>query len=320
MTTARLDYADAFKFLAMVGVICAHLPQGGRFDAAAWAIVHSVQAATGWCVLAFFVVSGALFRSGLARPIGLETSKRALRLLVPWLAFSLFYKIAVSVLTEVGLIANAQPIPSGGRDLWIWLLQPADPQLYFLVYLFLMQVLLLLLNRVGNYVPVFLGAASFIGWWALFLPQWGSRLLHGASIELVPLYFAFLTFGMFCGTSLKRITIMCAFASGAALLIVVIWGYVLIAWQLAAPWVLLLALRASEGCWVVKPLAYLGRFSGGVYVWHAPLVIAAVSIVSVALLGSGFIGVLVTVLLCFCCSAVLGVLVNRSPRLRWLHI
>lgn len=320
MRTARLDYADAFKFLAMVGVIFAHLPAGGRFEAEAWPIVQSVQAATGWCVLGFFAVSGALFRSGASRPIGIEVLKRAQRLLIPWLAFSLFYKVAVSVLTVTGLIKNAQPIPSGGWDLLRWVVQPADPQLYFLLYLFLMQVFLLFLHRLSDRVPLIVGVVAFLSWSVFLFPDSGAPLLHGASLQLVPLYFAFLTFGLFCGTSLKRVAVVSALACLTSLIIAVMRGNWLVAWQLVAPWVLLLALRAGEGSPALKPFAYLGRFSGGVYVWHAPLIMGVVSIASVAILGPGFAAVLTTVVLCFACSALIGTWVNRTPFLRWFHI
>ena len=66
----RLHSFDCFKCLAMVGVIIAHLPSGDRFDSAAWATIELAQKATGWCVLAFFVVSGALFQSGISRSPG----------------------------------------------------------------------------------------------------------------------------------------------------------------------------------------------------------------------------------------------------------
>jgi fucose 4-O-acetylase-like acetyltransferase len=320
MTTARLDYADAFKFLALVGVIFAHLPPSGRFEAEAWAIVQGLQAATGWCVLGFFAVSGALFRSGANRPIGIEVQKRARRLLIPWLAFSLLYKVLVSVFTVTGLIKNAQPIPSGGRELLMWVVQPADPQLYFLLYLFLMQAFLLFLHRANARAPLIVGAMAFLLWLVFLVPDSGALLLHGASLQLVPVYFAFLTFGLFCGTSLSSTAFVCAAVCVVGLVIAMTLGNWLVAWQLVAPWVLLLMLRAAEGSLALKPFAYLGRFSGGVYVWHAPLIIGVASIASVALLGPGFAAVLATVVICFASSAVLGTWVNRAPFLRGFHI
>jgi fucose 4-O-acetylase-like acetyltransferase len=319
-TTVRLSFADAYKFVAIVAVISAHLPPGGRFDGEAWATVQSIQDLTGWCVLAFFAVSGVLLRPSLERPIGAELIKRARRLLIPWLAFSVFYKVAVLALTLAGVIKNAQPIPSGGWDLLRWVVQPADPQLYFLLYLFLMQVFLLFLHRLNDCVPLIVGVVAFLSWSVFLFPDSGAPLLHGASLQLVPLYFAFLTFGLFCGSSLKRVAVVSALACLASLIIAVTRGNWLVAWQLVAPWVLLLALRAGEGSPALKPVACLGRFSGGVYVWHAPLIMGAVSIVSVALLGSGFTAVLATVVLCFACSALVGTWVNRTPRLRWFHI
>lgn len=319
-STVRLSFADAYKFVAIVAVIVAHLPPGGRFDGEAWAAIESIQGLTGWCVLAFFVVSGVLLRPGLERPIRTELTKRALRLLVPWLAFSVFYKVTVSALTLAGVIKNVHPIPDGGWEVLMWALQPADPQLYFLLYLFFMQALLLLLLRANDRVPLILGAMAFVLWLVFLFPVSGARLLHGPSLQLVPLYFAFLTFGLFCGTSLRRAALLCAAACVTGLFVALTHGNWLVAWQLAAPWIFLLALRAGEGSSALKPLAYLGRFSGGVYVWHVPLIMGAVSIASVALLGPGFAAVLTTVVLCFACSALVGTWANRTPFLRWFHI
>lgn len=318
--TVRLNYADAYKFLAMVGVIIAHLPPNGRFDSEAWAFVQSAQMLTGWCVLAFFAVSGVLLRPGLERPVVGELRNRAIRLLVPWIAFSVFYKIAVSLLASLGLIRNAHPMPSSGVELLMWALQPADPQLYFLLYLFFMQAFVLLLHLVNGRAPLIVGAVAFLFWVAFFVPQAGPQLLHGSSLHLVPLYFAFLTFGLFCGTSFKRLALVSTFSCLAACFFVATRGNVLVAWQLAVPWVLLLLVRSLEGVKALEPFAYFGRFAGGVYAWHAPLVIAGVSIVSVFLLGSGAAAVLMTVAVSFILSAFVGVLVNRSPRLSWFHI
>ena len=320
MNSPRLNYADAYKLLAMFGVIFAHLPPGGRFGAEAWAAVQSVQELTGWCVLAFFAISGVLLRPSLERPISVELPKRALRLLVPWLSFSLLYKGVVSALAVAGIIKNTQPMPDAGRDLIAWLLQPADPQLYFLLYLFAMQTLLLLLNRCWKMLPLLMGVLALVFWLALVPSERRDNLLYGPSLQLVPLYFAFLAFGLFCGTSLRRTTITCIVILPVAVLSAVVWAESLIAWQLVAPWALLLALRLFEGRAFLQPLAYLGRFSGGVYVWHAPIVIALVSILCVALLGAGISAVLATVLFSFVCSAALGSWVNRTASLRWFHI
>ncbi len=311
---------DCFKCLAIVGVIIAHIPSGGRFDSTAWASIEFAQKATGWCVLAFFVISGALFRSGITRSPQPELARRATRLLVPWLSFSLFYKIFVCGLAFGGVIKNTQQIPRDDSDLWQWLTDPADPQLYFLLYLFVMQAFLLLLHRVNGYAPLIVGATAFLLWSVFLVPEPGLSLLHGPSLKLVPLYFAYLTFGLFCGTSLKRVALVSALMSLMAPLIALTQGSWLIACQLVVPWILLMVLCAGEGWSALKPLASLGRFSGSVYVWHAPLIIGAVSIASVTLLGHGVAAVIATILLSFFCAAALGVWVNRTPWMRWFHI
>jgi fucose 4-O-acetylase-like acetyltransferase len=316
----RVHSFDCFKFLAIVGVIIAHLPSGGRFDSAAWATIELAQKATGWCVLAFFVVSGALFQSGITRPATTELSTRARRLLVPWVAFSILYKVLLSGLVLAGLIKNTQQMPRAGIELWSWLSNPADPQLYFLVYLFFMQALLLVLNNLSRLGPLVMGVTAFILWYFLVLPELPIVLLHGSSLQLVPLYLAFLAFGLFCGRSCRRIAIVCASLCLLSSIAIARGCAPVVAWQLVAPWLVLLALRAMEDLEGLRVLSALGKYSGAVYVWHAPVVIAAVSIVCVAMVGGGIFGVVTTLVVTCAVSAAIGVCVGRVNALRWFRV
>lgn len=317
----RLAYPDAFKFLAIIGVILAHLPATGRFDAGAWGVVETLQQATAWCVLGFFAVSGVLFKAGaVGRPFREELGRRARRLLVPWLAFSALYKVAIPALAAAGMVRTYTPPPHDLPGFASWLLQPADPQLYFLLYLFLIQAFLLLIRRASPVLPVVAGliAAGLWTWGALQGPL--PEFLHGASWKLVLLYLAFFAAGMFCGQSMRRMIGVGLGLSVVAGLLVWTGKDWLIAWQLTAPWMLLMALRAMSQRALLQPLAALGRLSGVVYVWHTPVVMGAVVFVCLRLFGSGLESLAFVVAGTFTTAAVLGLVVNRVRLLSWWHI
>jgi fucose 4-O-acetylase-like acetyltransferase len=316
----RCHSFDCFKFLAMVGVIIAHLPPGGRFDSATWATIELAQKLSGWCVLAFFVVSGALLQSGISREPGPELARRAKRLLVPWLSFSLFYKILVCGLAFGGVIKNTQQIPPDASNLWQWLINPADPQLYFLVFLFFMQACLLLLHRLAGVAPILAGCAALALWYLFVWPGSSLKMLHGANWELVPLYFAFLAFGLFCGRSFWRVAMVCLVLCLLAGVAILRGCDPVTAGQFAAPWLVLLVLRAFERLPGMSVWAALGQYSGVVYVWHAPLIVASISIACVAVIGGGLFSAALTIAMTFAVSAAVGVWVARVSALRCFHI
>jgi fucose 4-O-acetylase-like acetyltransferase len=321
MTGVRLAYPDAFKLIAIIGVIFAHLPPG-RFDAGAWHMVDRLQDVLGWCVLGFFGVAGVLFRGVGGRTVREELTHRARRLLVPWLAFSVFYKLAVTLLAGVGVVQRASLPPGEAAGFLRWLATPADPQLYFLLYLFVIQALFLLISKLGERAVLVAGIAALAVWLAS-LPADGMRMtaLHGAWWSLVPLYFACFGIGVWAGRSATRLAgVIVVFAAAAAWVVMAKNCTAGIAWQLAAPWLLLLLMQLANSRGPVKVMAWLGRFSGGVYVWHAPLVLGGVSIIAVKAFGGGMLAVMVTVTVSFAVAAAMGTLVNRARLLKYFRI
>lgn len=316
----RLAYPDAFKLVAIIGVIFAHLPPG-RFDADAWLKVGQVQDVLGWCVLGFFVVAGVLFRSGGGRSVREELAHRARRLLVPWLAFSVFYKATVTLLAGVGVVQRVSLPPGDVAGILRWLSMPADPQLYFLLYLFVIQAVCMVLLKLGSRVLLVAGVCALVAWLA-GLPPGGLKMtsLHGAWWSLVPLYFSCFAMGAWVSQSPKRVLGVATVFAAAAAWVMAKGCALSVGWQLIAPWMFLLLAQLGESTSAVKAMGWLGRFSGSVYVWHAPLVLGFVSIACVKLAGGGVVSVLLTILFTFALSAALGRWVNRRELLEPLHL
>lgn len=320
MGTHRLVYADAFKFLAMLGVVLAHLPRHGRFSPEAWNVVSVAQEWTGWCVLAFFAISGVLFAARPVGSLGNEVAKRAKRLLVPWVSFSVLYKGAVGLLAAVGLITKYPAPPSDLAQFCHWLLIPADPQLYFLPCLFFVQVIAAAVAKRGVVAYAAVGCLGLAVWlgWSLQTADFG--LLHGPHLKLFPLYLAFFFGGAFAAGVPPRMLVVVGFfcVAGGAVLVA---GYPpSLAFQVSAPFAFLVILQRFDGARWEAPLALAGSFAGGVYVWHAPIVISMVTIGVIHLLGNGIAAVFLVIFASYLVAAVIGAIVNRVRCLSWLHM
>ena len=316
----RLAYPDAFKLLAMVGVIIAHLPPS-RFSGGAWSSIEWAQGLTGWCVLGFFAVAGMLFHSGDLRPLIPELQKRAKRLLIPWLAFTIFYKVAITGLAVAGIVQQVPLPPTNLAGFVSWVLVPASPQLYFLLYLFAIQMVCLIIVRPGVCLSLAAGVVALVAWVALASPSAkGWTVLHGSAWSLVPLYFACFAAAAWAGRFAWRLLVVAGLFMAAAAWMLLAGCALIVAWQLVAPWLLLVLLQAVDFAAPVKGMAWLGRLSGGVYVWHAPLVLGFVAIACIKMLGAGVTSVLCTVVLTFAVAALLGSLVNRCRFLLPFHL
>jgi len=317
----RLTWPDAFKFIAMCGVIFIHLPAGDRFGADAWRWVEDIQAIFGWCVVGFFAVAGLLCHDSGKRSVGQELVARARRLLLPWLSFSILYKVVISILALAGLLRkHAWPADTSAASILEWVATPADPQLYFLVYLFGIQAVALAIHRLSTALLVIVGIAAGIIWVWMTAGSGVRPLLHGAAMSLIPLYFAYFSVGMGFGSAVRGLALCATVFAVLAGLVVLAVGDPAVGAQLLLPWLLLLILRGAQATDSVKAAAWLGRFTGAVYVWHAPVLISACAMACIAVAGNGLLGASCTVVATFGSAALIGVYVNRIPALSWFRI
>jgi fucose 4-O-acetylase-like acetyltransferase len=133
----RLAEIDLLKGWSILGVIFIHMSFASRFSAGTMDAITKLQALFAWAVVAFFFCSGFLFAksSQAMQPIAPYAAKRAHRLLLPWLGFSILYKALLIAGYHAHLVAAAPP-----RQFPALLLWPGAPHLYFLPMLFLVSI------------------------------------------------------------------------------------------------------------------------------------------------------------------------------------
>ncbi len=310
---ARLAGVDALKGLAIVGVLLAHMDFRGRFDAAALAWVARGQAALGWCVLAFF------FAAGLLAPAPRDTAglgdfliRRFRRLIVPCVVFGITYRVLIAGLAALKVGSIRPDTPWSGLGLVEFLLRPMGPQFYFMPYLFAIALAGALLELAGG-----VRALAFAGAAACLAAVWaapGPLAPYGAAADLIPYYAA--AYGMGRALSPKgpgrdglALAPWLAFLGAACLL----QGARVPAYTLA-PAPLYLALTALPRADRLLERTRLGRYSGGIYVWHAPLLMPALSLVCARYLqGAPLVAALLTLTILACVLIQKGV-----SRVAWL--
>jgi len=312
--TQRDTAIDVIKGIGIVGVLFLHASFAKRFSDESLRAIEVVQYYLQWCVVGFFFTAGLLTR-------GAQTfsdwrsflRKRGERLLIPCVAFSLTYNLLLVALTATGRF-ELTAIPSTLGDWVRLLLTPAEPQLYFLVYLFVISAVLELLllgcrGQLGCELVLLIAILAA----ELVRPAIGT--ITGPDYGLIPIYSA----AYLCGALMRR--------HGG------VWPYLIPALTAAAFAGLALATSNFNIAWAGFPLViyqgvkllpvapldqtvgWLGRHSAEIYVWHAPIVNRFLSIVICGLIGGGYLAVAMTLIATIAASVLLAKIVNRAP---WL--
>lgn len=136
------------KAIAIVGVALHHIVNR-RFDSGTLAQIELVKELSSWCVLVFLAASGWLHALSLSRrPVGFGSflRRRALRLLLPYVALTLLYTAVWQVVQTVapGVISDRLPAGFWEKVAGAFSPQayrPVAEQLYFLPLLFLVSIL-----------------------------------------------------------------------------------------------------------------------------------------------------------------------------------
>ena len=292
----RVGAISILKGLSILGVLIIHA-KFDRFGVETLEVVERLECLFQWCVPAFFFLSGYLTKL----PINVLELKdyacgKMHRLLVPYMAFTMLYK-----LTFAGLQLK------GGLDF----VQPAF-QLYFLLYLLIVSVVIATLAVISRGSTIMLLIAMAI---SFVLASASNRLSHshGPDWPLTGLYAANYLAGIL---DRRGQTLIASVILGC--------GTITVSWlvgnlNLAAaglPPLLLGALKMLDELAVFKPFGWLGNLSAQIYVWHAPLIMPAASKVSVSLVGSSTNALVLTLVIAVAASVACDAVVERS---RWLR-
>jgi uncharacterized membrane protein YcfT len=294
--TGRDDGIDALKGFAIVGVIVLHA-QFSRFEPGPLAILMAARPWVQWCVPAFFFTAGLLARHPLDWPgVWRFTRARAVRLLVPFVAFTLLYKGLQLPLAAAGWMPAWEWSAAGG------------PQLYFLPFLLAVSaaaavVVAVMRGRVAWLAAAVMAAAGA----SAALSPAGET--HGPHAALVGLYAANYLAGVLIarGGSVAAAGVLAAACAAAAW-----WTGNVNLLAGAVPPVLHGLLRGPASSPVAGPVVWLGRWAGVIFVWHTPLLMPGFSVVAVRVLGGGVAAVVATFV-----SAVLGSVALGSAAERW---
>ena len=152
---SRVLEVDLLKGWAILGVIFLHMSFASRFGSNVMAAINGIQHYVAWAVVAFFFCAGFLFarNSGVTEPIRDYLPKRARRLLVPWVAFSLLNKVLLMAGHRMHVVTAPIPIESQAslcRQILQFIMWPGGPQLYFLPALFAISIFFRLICNVAR--------------------------------------------------------------------------------------------------------------------------------------------------------------------------
>ena len=275
---SRRDDIDCLKGIAIIGVVLAHLEYRSRLSPDCMAWVHHFQSILGWCVMAFFFCSGLLTKRPpqTTKEFVSWTGRRLKRLLLPCLAFSIAYKLALMVIGQTNLFQWRSPIPVGIREWLGFLLLPASPQFYFLPFLLAISLIFCPLLAIIRRPWIVWGATTalylLIGFWAK-IP---SSPFGPAFALLIPYGYCFVL-GLVAETITKGVDLWLAtnfiLGIGAA----IFWRTEFFLYPLV-PLILLRCFQKAGSIIYPIGLPRLGRFSSAIYVWHAPLLLPFCSI------------------------------------------
>jgi len=272
---------DTLKALSIIGVIFMHMEFRSQFSDLAMSIINNLQISLGWCVLAFFFCSGFLLKPEQIKLKNLNDYifKRAHRLLIPCISFSILYKIALILLSGLNIFSWKTNIPSSFFEIFNLIFYPVGPQFYFLVFLFWVSTLVFFFNSITkNVVVAYIGILILF---TLFYIQVPSPLtLHGPGLELIPAYTVAFAWGFLFRFKQRQLN----FYLGLTTLFVVAFlcflkqTYVFI--YILIPAALFILFTRFKKLNDIAELSRLGEKSSAIYVWHAPLLLPFWSIVA----------------------------------------
>jgi len=311
----RNQALDALKGVAIVGVLFVHMGFQNRFPESVMHMISSAQLWLAWCVMAFFFAAGLLtpFESIDFMIFKAYVLKRAARLLLPCIVFSLSYKIILNIIFYTFSIGKPCYIDKGDFHSMIsFVFAPVGPQFYFLPYLFFISVLtvglmlfikdpglmlcgvslLCLIFYINSSIPAFACGPDF-----LLLPAYLLNYVLGLACRKdTPCHWIHFLIFTFC------IIVMC-FTKNS-------FFYAYYSAPLAI-YLLLTFIKCPNGA------TFLGRKAGAIYVWHDPLILPICSILVAKIFVSTGLQVIIIMIGGIVISIALGEMTKRVTFLKY---
>lgn len=308
-----------FRWLCIVAVVVQHSVFTQRQTSGFHDSLMVAKEAGGWCVVGFFFLSGWLSRPESFGPKAVVG--RFHRLLVPFLCVNL------AVGSTMYVLVHFLSIRLNSGEVWtldamffrVLFLQGFGPQLYFLPYLFFIWL-------IAGTSFKFLGRTAALALWVgvagFFFARNGlPAAAYGSESDRLPLYFLSIALGMAFSDGTRN-PVRIVLASGAALAGL---GLALTGHGLS-----LLHVFASVGLFLAAKALIPGhafpwatRWSAGaVFLWHAPFVHPASSILWYRLLGpqDGWISFCLTMATTIAACLAIDKLILQARLGRWLSL
>lgn len=302
---------DAIKALAIIGVLFLHMSFKSRMTVETLDTVKILQLLFSWAVIAFFFASGLLTRP-VQRLAGLGSfaATRFRRLIVPCLVFSWTYKLLLQFLAHAGLGAVPDRF-----ELIDFLLMPVGPQFYFLPVLYVISVVVALAEiRIPPMKLLFATGVVLLAVYVLIpIPV----TAYGADYSLMPLYLFSYTAGRALSVSSRRQRAVRLLAILMFVIVAALLHKAPVLLYAAVPPLLLVLFERYQLVARKIEFSHLGKHSSAIYVWHAPILMPAASIMCFKLFQGSVITLLPLIATTIALSIVLGKVTERFEILRF---
>jgi hypothetical protein len=268
---------DSIKTLSIIGVIFAHMYFSSRFQTETLDLIIIFQNIFGFCVIGFFFASAYLVKDiNSLETLKHLVKKRFIRLVIPSIVFSVTYKCILFFINYKSI----ENININFQSTIEFFLLPISPQFYFLYYLFIISILFSLLLLFTKIEKLFYLCLTLFILVYFFIEV--PIIPHGGSYNILPFYIIIYCVGLFMRTysfALKY-TLLISF-----IMIVLssihnsfLFIYVLV------PILLFILFKKYEFLSKFISSLSIGRYSGSIYVFHAPILMPFLSIIITKLL------------------------------------
>lgn len=302
---------ELLRWVAMIGVLIQHSNFVGRYSDRTVSAIGVLKEVTSWCVLLFFTVSGYL-TSDRGTPLLEVVRRRARRLLVPFVLCSTVSFLGLLLIRRLGIYQSADADltwASLGRRLLD--LSGFGPQYYFLPYLFLAAVGAAALARFITSLQTVLLCAAVLALQCAFVAP--PPFATGYGLDRIPLYALAFALGRVLrpeNARHHRLVLMGLAATSVLAIGLLIFG-VRASWllHLGVPVWMYLALRRLGAARRI-PAGLVSQSSGAVYLWHAPIILPASTVLLARLHVTDGLNLVVawavTIVICLAIHAALG--------------
>jgi surface polysaccharide O-acyltransferase-like enzyme len=278
MSAERDRAIEMLRWVSMLAVVAHHAVFPGRYSPRTLQAIAHFREFVAWCVPAFFAISGALLRT--EGSYAAFAAVRSRRLLVPYLTVSVLSFSAMCAVAASGLrfLRDSSSLDPKLFLVKILVLEGYGPQLYFLTYLFVVSLIVAGLRRfLSAWATTILLVVLLVLQSALWLAPRGSL---GPGLDKFILFSVPFALGHWLA-QLKRtsprgawlvLSVSTLVSAVASLAFRIAWPF-----EIVVPfWIYLLLSRSGLPR---LGASFLDRWSSGaVFLWHAPLVLPALSI------------------------------------------